>query len=83
MVHWPKGLKLSYYRSINDGNGYKKEKTVTDCQGIESRDGDDQGIPFSEVASRSAYIPQVRSPLFSYPLIACNSELIDEELFDW
>ena len=45
--------------------------------------GEDQGIPFSEVESRSAYIPQVVSPQFSYPLLACNSDSIDEELYDW
>jgi len=45
--------------------------------------GDDQNIPFSKVASRSAYIPQVASPLFAYPLVACNTDKIDEELYDW
>ncbi|KAG7353258.1 calcium-activated chloride channel [Nitzschia inconspicua] len=45
--------------------------------------GDDQGIHYSDVTSRSAYIPQVFSGMFSYPLIACNTEKIDEELFDW
>jgi hypothetical protein len=45
--------------------------------------GDDTGIPFSTVASRSAYIPQVVSRTFAYPLIACNTDDIDEELYDW
>lgn len=45
--------------------------------------GDDQNIPFSQVAARSAYIPQVESPLFSYPLLACDTDEIDEELYDW
>ena len=45
--------------------------------------GDDQGIHYSDVTSRSAYIPQVYSPLFAYPLVACNTDLIDEELYDW
>jgi hypothetical protein len=45
--------------------------------------GDDQNIPFSEVGSRNAYIPEVNSPLFSYPLIACDSDDIDPELYDW
>jgi hypothetical protein len=45
--------------------------------------GDDQGINYSDVTSRSAYIPQVFSGLFSYPLIACNTDKIDEELYDW
>lgn len=45
--------------------------------------GDDQGIPFSSVTSRSAYLPSVTSRLFAYPLIACNTDGIDEELYDW
>lgn len=45
--------------------------------------GDDQNIPYSEVESRSAYIPQVVSPIFSFPLLACNTDNIDEELYDW
>lgn len=45
--------------------------------------GEDQGINYSEVTSRCAYIPQVVSGLFAYPLIACNTDDIDEELFDW
>ena len=45
--------------------------------------GSDQGIPFSSVASRSAYIPQVTSTLFAYPLIACNTDNLDEELYDF
>jgi hypothetical protein len=43
--------------------------------------GEDQGIPFSSVTSRSAYIPAVKSSLFAYPLIACNTDDIDEELY--
>lgn len=32
----------------------------------------------------STYIPQVRSPFYSYPLLVCNVEGIhDEALFDW
>ena len=45
--------------------------------------GDDQSTPFSQVASRSAYVPQVRSSLFPYPLIACDTDDVDEELYDW
>jgi hypothetical protein len=45
--------------------------------------GDDQGINYSEVLSRSAYIPQVVSGLFAYPLVACSTDKIDEELYDW
>lgn len=45
--------------------------------------GDDQGTPFSQVASRSAYIPEVASSLFAYPLIACDTDDIDDELYAW
>lgn len=45
--------------------------------------GDDQGIPFSSVDSISAYVPQVESPVYSYPLLACNIDGIDPELLDW
>ena len=45
--------------------------------------GDDQKIPYSEVPSISAYIPQVNSSLFPYPLVACKTEDFDERLFDW
>ncbi|CAJ1969146.1 unnamed protein product [Cylindrotheca closterium] len=40
-------------------------------------------IPFSDLHIRSAYIPGVVSPLFAFPLIACHTESIDAELFDW
>jgi len=45
--------------------------------------GDDQAIGFSEVRSMSAYIPQVSSDVFSYPLLACSCEGILDDLFDW
>jgi len=45
--------------------------------------GKSQGIRYSQVASRSAYIPQVNSDAFAYPLIACEIEGLDEELFDF
>jgi hypothetical protein len=48
----------------------------------ESR-GDDQGIPFSDVPSISTYVPQVESPVFSYPLLACSIDGIDHDLLDW
>ena len=43
--------------------------------------GDSQKIPYSKVASRSAYIPQVISNSFAFPLIACKIDGIDEELY--
>lgn len=45
--------------------------------------GDDQGIPFSEVPVISSYIPEVRSDLFSYPLLAVDTDDVDEELYEW
>ena len=45
--------------------------------------GDDQGIPFSGVKSISTYVPQVTSNVHSYPLLACNTDGIDTEIFDW
>lgn len=43
----------------------------------------DMQMNFSNVDVISAYIPQVRSDMFLYPLIACDVEHIDEDLFDW
>ena len=45
--------------------------------------GKSQGIPFSKVHSRSAYIPQVNSNAFAFPLIACRIDDIDQEMFDF
>ena len=45
--------------------------------------GETQGINYSDVTARSAYIPQVTSPNFPYPLIACNIDGIDEDLIDF
>jgi len=45
--------------------------------------GETQGIAWSEVDSRSAYIPQVESSVFAYPLVACKTDGMDEELFDF
>jgi hypothetical protein len=45
--------------------------------------GKDQGINFSDVPSISSYVPQVESPVFSYPLLACNVDGIDKDLLDW
>lgn len=60
------------------------------CEGIRSLfrgtydpRGDDQGIPFSEVPSINAYVPEVESPVFSYPLLACSVESLDKELLEW
>ena len=47
--------------------------------------GDDQGIAFSQVASISSYIPQVKSDEFAYPLLAFDTskDAISEDLFEW
>jgi hypothetical protein len=45
--------------------------------------GEDQGIPFSQVPSISTFVPQVESSLYSYPLLACHSNGVDVDLFDW
>ena len=45
--------------------------------------GESQGIRYCDVASRNAYIPQVHSGMFAYPLIACKIDGLDEELFDF
>jgi hypothetical protein len=51
--------------------------------GTYSPRGQDQEINFSDVPSISAYVPQIESPVFAYPLVACSIEGLDEDLFDW
>jgi hypothetical protein len=49
--------------------------------------GEDQNIPFSEVVSAGTYVPQVNSPLYAYPLLACSIKNIRSEditnVLDW
>jgi hypothetical protein len=45
--------------------------------------GDDQGIRFHDVRNIAGYVPQVRSPMFSYPLIVCPTKGLGDALFDW
>lgn len=45
--------------------------------------GEDQGIHFSNVPSISAFVPQVVSHMYSYPLLACDVEGLAIDLFDW
>ncbi len=45
--------------------------------------GEAQDKPFSEERSRRAYIPFVESKSFAFPLIACQVDNIDKELFDF
>ncbi len=49
-------------------------------------DGRDQRIDFHQVKHLdgvSAFIPQLRENGFEYPLIACDIETIDHDLFGW
>jgi len=52
-------------------------------KGIPDFHGQYFDISFSDVRSRSAYIPQVKSTKFPYPLIATDINDIDHELFEW
>ena len=45
--------------------------------------GKAQETPFTKVDFRSAYIPQVSSASFAFPLFACQIDNIDQELFDF
>ena len=45
--------------------------------------GEDQGINFSDVPSINSYVPEVESPVFSYPLLACHIDNIDKDLLEW
>jgi hypothetical protein len=46
--------------------------------------GDDQGINFSDLASKSVYVPEVRSPAFAYPLVAVTGlDSVDKDLLEW
>jgi len=39
--------------------------------------------PFSSVGSKTTYIPELESHLYPYPLIACDTSQIPDDLFDW
>jgi hypothetical protein len=45
--------------------------------------GDDQEINFSDVPSINSYVPEVKSAVFSYPLLACSIDRIDKDLLEW
>jgi hypothetical protein len=45
--------------------------------------GKDQNIPFSDVPGIECYVPEVKSPLFAYPLIMCNIDEMDSVLLNW
>jgi len=44
---------------------------------------EDQGISFYDVRNIAGYVPQVRSPMFSYPLIVCSTRRLSDEVLDW
>lgn len=61
---------------------------ILQCRGIlygtYSACGDDQNINFSDLASKSVYVPEVKSPAFSYPLLAVSGlDAIDKDLLEW
>lgn len=46
--------------------------------------GEAQETPYSEVESRTAYIPQVKSKAFAFPFLACPvAKIRDCDLFEW
>jgi len=59
--------------------GRIKREYVTDYDPC----GEDQGIDWHDVDAISGYVPQVKSHLFSYPLVVCDCDLIGDRLFDW
>lgn len=38
---------------------------------------------FSEISVIDSYVPQLKSVQYTYPLIACNIDNIDESLMSW
>ena len=45
--------------------------------------GEDQRINYSDVKSISAYVPQVNSSVYSYPLLACDVTNVDPKVIGW
>lgn len=46
-----------------------------------ARKGRERG--FHDCRTIAGYVPQVRSNMFTFPLIACSTSLLGHELFDW
>jgi hypothetical protein len=71
--------------SISSANLVAKQKETFDSHKIRVLQApeDEQGIGFHDVRNIAGYIPQVRSGIFSYPLIACKCDTFGETLFDW
>ena len=51
--------------------------------GVYEPQGDDMGIPFSDVDAIDSYVPQVTSPILAYPLLLCDVKKVDVALFNW
>ena len=51
--------------------------------GVYEPQGQDMGIPFSQVDAIDSYVPQVTSPVLAYPLLLCDTKKIDISLFNW
>mmetsp|Transcript_24108 Transcript_24108/g.35726 ORF Transcript_24108/g.35726 Transcript_24108/m.35726 type:complete len:1034 (-) Transcript_24108:246-3347(-) len=62
---------------------YFLEKVKKMFQNSHKPCGEDQGINFGDVDSKAAYVPQVYSNVFSFPLLACDASSLDAEAFDW
>lgn len=45
--------------------------------------GEAKDIAFSEVAAISAYIPEVETGVFSFPVLACHLAEDSEDLLEW
>lgn len=45
--------------------------------------GEDKKINFSDVEHISSYIPQVKTNIFAYPLVVCDTKTLERSLFDW
>lgn len=45
--------------------------------------GDASCIPFSKVEAISAYIPEIESNVFAFPLLACRISEENERLLEW
>lgn len=45
--------------------------------------GQDMDIAYSSVPNISAYIPQVKHDVLTYPVLACDVDGLDPNLFDW
>lgn len=52
-------------------------------KGSYSPDGQDQGVDFSSVKDMIGYIPRIYFGNHTYPMIACNTDNVDNALLGW